>query len=112
MPTIHEVTLPDIGDFADVEIIEILVAPGDRVEPEQSLLTLESDKATMDIPAPVGGRVKEVKVAIGQTLNRGDLILTLEVDEETGKTSRDGIWATGRSPPPASTLPATRTKRW
>ena len=84
MPTIHEVTLPDIGDFADVEIIEILVAPGDRVEPEQSLLTLESDKATMDIPAPRGGEVREIKVALGQKLNRGDLILLLEVGEETG----------------------------
>lgn len=84
MPTIHEVTLPDIGDFANVEIIEILVAPGDRVEPEQSLLTLESDKATMDIPAPRGGEVREIKVALGQKLNRGDLILLLEVGEETG----------------------------
>ncbi len=83
MPTIQEVTLPDIGDFANVEIIEILVAPGDRVEREQSLLTLESDKATMDIPAPRGGQVREIKVAIGQKLNRGDLILLLEVGEET-----------------------------
>ncbi|HSO80809.1 MAG TPA: biotin/lipoyl-containing protein, partial [Chromatiaceae bacterium] len=82
MPTIHEVTLPDIGDFTDVEIIEILVAPGDRVEPEQSLLTLESDKATMDIPAPRGGEVREIKVALGQKLNPGDLILLLEVGEE------------------------------
>lgn len=80
----QEVTLPDIGDFANVEIIEVLVAPGDRVEPEQSLLTLESDKATMDIPSPAGGLVKEIKVAIGQKLNRGDLILLLEQDEAGG----------------------------
>ncbi len=84
MSKIQEVTLPDIGDFANVEIIEVLVAAGDRVEPEQSLLTLESDKATMDIPAPLGGRIKEVKVAVGQKLNLGDLILTLAVDEEAG----------------------------
>jgi pyruvate dehydrogenase E2 component (dihydrolipoamide acetyltransferase) len=77
----QEVTLPDIGDFADVEIIEVLVAPGDRVAPEQSLLTLESDKATMDIPSPAAGRVTAVKVAVGQKLNRGDLILLLEQDE-------------------------------
>ena len=86
----QEVTLPDIGDFANVEIIEILVAPGDRVEPEQSLLTLESDKATMDIPSPASGRVKEVKVAIGQKLNRGDLILLLEQDEAGSHTAEAG----------------------
>ena len=86
----QEVTLPDIGDFANVEIIEVLVAPGDRVEPEQSLLTLESDKATMDIPSPAGGRVKEVKVAIGQKLNRGDLILLLEQDEAGSHTAEAG----------------------
>jgi pyruvate dehydrogenase E2 component (dihydrolipoamide acetyltransferase) len=87
VPTIQEVTLPDIGDFAGVEIIEILVAPGDRVEKEQSLLTLESDKATMDIPAPRGGLVTEIKVALGQKLNRGDLILLLEVGEEADDES-------------------------
>lgn len=86
----QEVTLPDIGDFANVEIIEVLVAPGDRVEPEQSLLTLESDKATMDIPSPAAGRVKEVKVAIGQKLNRGDLILLLESDEAAGQLVEAG----------------------
>ncbi len=90
MPTIHEVTLPDIGDFANVEIIEILVAPGDRVEKEQSLLTLESDKATMDIPAPRGGEVREIKVALGQKLNPGDLILLLEVGEEAGGPTAPG----------------------
>ncbi len=90
MATMQEVTLPDIGDFANVEIIEVLVAPGDRVEPEQSLLTLESDKATMDIPSPAGGLVKEIKVAIGQKLNRGDLILLLEQDEAGSHTAESG----------------------
>ncbi len=97
MPTIHEVTLPDIGDFANVEIIEILVAPGDRVEKEQSLLTLESDKATMDIPAPRGGEVREIKVALGQKLNPGDLILLLEVGEEAGEPAAPGP-ASGEQP--------------
>lgn len=96
MPTIQEVTLPDIGDFANVEIIEILVAPGDRVERDQSLLTLESDKATMDIPAPQGGQVREIKVAIGQKLNRGDLILLLEVGEEANGSAAPPL----PSPPP------------
>ncbi len=94
MATMQEVTLPDIGDFTNVEIIEVLVAPGDRVEPEQSLLTLESDKATMDIPSPAGGRVKEVKVAIGQKLNRGDLILLLEQDEAVNHPAKAGTEVT------------------
>jgi len=75
--TAQDVLLPDIGDFSDVEIIEILVAPGDRVEPSQSLLTLESDKATMEIPAPAGGLVKELKVGVGDKVSQGDLLLTL-----------------------------------
>jgi pyruvate dehydrogenase E2 component (dihydrolipoamide acetyltransferase) len=75
-----EVLLPDIGDFHDVEIIEVLVKPGDRVAPEDPLLTLESDKASMEIPAPQGGLVEEVKVAVGDRLNQGDLILTLSAE--------------------------------
>ncbi len=82
MATIQDVLLPDIGDFSEVEIIEILVAPGDRVEPEQSLITLESDKATMEIPAPTAGLVKEIKVGVGDKISEGDLLLTLEVAEE------------------------------
>ena len=60
-----DVTVPDIGDFSDVEIIEVLVAEGDEVEEEASLITLESDKATMEIPSPVNGRVVSLKVAVG-----------------------------------------------
>jgi pyruvate dehydrogenase E2 component (dihydrolipoamide acetyltransferase) len=73
-----EVLLPDIGDFHDVEIIEILVKPGDRVEAEDPLITLESDKASMEIPSPQAGVVAEVKVALGDKINRGDLVLILE----------------------------------
>ncbi len=82
MSQTKEIQLPDIGDFHDVEVIEILVSPGDRVEPEQSLITLESDKATMEIPSPEGGVVQEVRVAIGDKINRGDVIVTLEAEEE------------------------------
>lgn len=78
MAQIIDVLLPDIGDFHDVEVIEILVKPGDTVEVEDSLLTLESDKASMDIPAPQAGVVAEVKVAVGDKINQGDLIVTLE----------------------------------
>ena len=87
MATIEDVLLPDIGDFAEVEIIEVLVAPGDRVEPEQSLFTLESDKATMEIPSPSGGVVKEIKVAVGDKVSQGNTLLTLESDEGTADAS-------------------------
>ena len=75
---IREVTLPDIGDFTDVEIIELLASPGDSVEAEQSLLTLESDKATMEIPAPFAGTLKSIHVALGDKVNQGDLIARIE----------------------------------
>ncbi|MBG7602074.1 MAG: dihydrolipoyl dehydrogenase [Gammaproteobacteria bacterium] len=73
-----EVTLPDVGDFDQVEIIEILVAVGDQVEAEDSLLTLESDKASMEIPSPHGGRVTRINVAVGEKISKGDPVLTLE----------------------------------
>lgn len=73
-----EVTLPDIGDFDQVEIVEILVAVGDQVEAEDSLLTLESDKATMEIPSPHGGRVTQINVTVGDKISRGDPLLMLE----------------------------------
>jgi dihydrolipoamide dehydrogenase len=77
MADLVEVKVPDIGDFADVPIIEVLVAPGDDVAAEDPLVTLESDKATMDIPAPRAGTVAELKVAVGDTVSEGSLILLL-----------------------------------
>ena len=77
-----EVKVPDIGDFAEVEIIELLVKPGDTVKAEQSLITVESDKASMEIPSSHAGVVKEVKVAIGDKVKEGSLVLMLEVVEE------------------------------
>jgi len=73
-----EVKVPDIGDFKDVEVIEVLVKPGDRVEKEQSLVSLESDKATMEIPSPGAGTVKAVTVKLGDKVSEGALILHLE----------------------------------
>jgi len=73
-----EVTVPDIGDFKDVEVIELLVKAGDAVEKEQSLVTLESDKATMEIPSPDTGVVKELKLKLGDKVSQGALILLLE----------------------------------
>ncbi len=83
MANVKEVLLPDIGDFPEVEIIEILVAPGDAVEAEDSLLTLESDKATMEIPAPFSGVIKELKVSVGDKVGQHALLLLMEMAEAT-----------------------------
>ncbi|HEY6821423.1 MAG TPA: dihydrolipoyllysine-residue acetyltransferase [Burkholderiales bacterium] len=72
------VPVPDIGDFKEVEVIEILVKPGDAVSKEQSLITLESDKATMEIPSPADGVVKELKVKVGQKVSKGSAILVMQ----------------------------------
>lgn len=74
------VLVPDIGDFKNVDIIEVLVKPGDPVVPEQSLITLESEKAAMEVPAPRGGIVREVAVKVGDKVSQGSPILTLEVE--------------------------------
>ncbi len=78
MPSVIEVKVPDIGDFKDVEVIEVLVKSGDEVAKEQSLITLESDKATMEIPSPGSGVVKELKVKLGDKVSQGSIILALE----------------------------------
>ncbi|KMQ78352.1 Dihydrolipoamide dehydrogenase of pyruvate dehydrogenase complex [Candidatus Burkholderia pumila] len=88
----QEVKVPDIGDFKDIPVIEVHVKPGDTVEAEQSLVTLESDKATMDVPSSHAGTVKEVKVKVGDNVSEGSLVLTLEgqgsgVAETTAKSA-------------------------
>src|SRR5512134_64763 len=75
-----EIRVPDIGDFKDVPVIEIHVSPGSVVKPEDPLVTLESDKATMDVPAPQGGTVGEVRVKLGDRISEGSVILTLEAE--------------------------------
>ncbi len=84
-----EVTLPDVGDFEQVEIIEILVAVGDQVEAEDSLLTLESDKATMEIPSPHGGRVTQINVAVGEKISKGDPVLILEQASDSAQPAAE-----------------------
>jgi pyruvate/2-oxoglutarate dehydrogenase complex dihydrolipoamide acyltransferase (E2) component len=74
----QEVKVPDIGDFAEVTVIEVLVKPGDTVKAEQSLITVESDKASMEIPSSSAGVVKELKVAVGDKVSMGSLVLVLE----------------------------------
>ena len=91
-PTI-EVRVPDIGDFKDVPVIEVFVKPGDIVKPDDSLVTLESDKATMDVPSPVGGTVEGVRVSVGDHVSEGTPLLSL-------KTARTGAEPASRATPP------------
>jgi dihydrolipoamide dehydrogenase len=78
MAELSEVRVPDIGDFTDVPVIEIHVSPGDEISPEDPLVTLESDKATMDVPAPFAGTVKQLRVKIGDRVSEGSVLLALE----------------------------------
>ncbi len=98
-----EVKVPDIGDFEEVGVIEVLVAPGDRVEKEGSLITVESDKATMEIPSPVAGVVKELKIKVGDKVAKGSLILIL--DEAAGSApvapAQSAAEAVSTTPAPA-----------
>ena len=101
--SVIEVRVPDIGDFADVPVIEIHVAPGDAVALDDPLVTLESDKATMDVPAPAAGIVEQVLVKLDDRVSEGSTVLTLR-----GESSAEG--STGEEPPeavaPASDAPA------
>ncbi|WP_028111537.1 dihydrolipoyllysine-residue acetyltransferase [Ferrimonas kyonanensis] len=81
-PSLQQVQVPDIGESGEVDIIEVLVAVGDTVEAEQGLITLETDKATMEVPAPFGGVVKELKVAVGDKIGEGGLVAVLETVAE------------------------------
>jgi pyruvate dehydrogenase E2 component (dihydrolipoamide acetyltransferase) len=82
MASIKDVLVPDIGDFKEIPVIEVLVKPGDKVSPEESLITLESDKATMEVPAPFGGTVKTMNVKVGDKISEGAVILSLESSED------------------------------
>jgi pyruvate dehydrogenase E2 component (dihydrolipoamide acetyltransferase) len=100
MSSVIEVKVPDIGDFKDIPVIEVLVKPGDSVGKEAPLITLESDKATMEVPAPTAGVVKELKVKVGDKVSEGSLVLTLE-------SGGDGAAAKAAAPKPAA-APAPR----
>jgi pyruvate dehydrogenase E2 component (dihydrolipoamide acetyltransferase) len=99
-----EIKVPDIGGFNDVPIIEIHVKPGDAVQAEDSLITLESDKATMDVPSPAAGTVKEVKVALGDKVSEGSLIVVL--DEAVATAEPVAVPAPAATPAPAAVSPA------
>ena len=93
MGKLMDVTVPDIGDFKDIPVIEILVKPGDLVKKEDSLVSLESDKATMEVPSPEAGVVKEIKVKIGDKVSQGALVLVLESVEATVPTTAAAVAA-------------------
>ncbi len=105
MAGVIEVKVPDIGDFKDVEVIELLVKPGDAVVKEQSLVTLESDKATMEIPSPQAGLVRELVVKLGDKVSEGSLILRLEdggAKAEADQTPPPRASAAPPAPPPSA----------
>ncbi|WP_409460520.1 dihydrolipoyllysine-residue acetyltransferase [Stenotrophomonas maltophilia] len=93
MAEIKEALVPDIGDYSDIPVIEVLVAVGDTVKKDQGLVTLESDKATMEVPSSVAGVVKEIKVKVGDNLSEGKVVALIEVAE-------------GEAAKPAATAPA------
>ncbi len=112
MTTRQEVLVPDIGDFTDVEIVEVMVSAGDDVAAEDSLITLETDKAAMDVPSPAAGKIAEMAVAEGDTVSEGSLILVLEVAEDAGQpeeaASKPGaaVEEPAAAAPPAEAPPA------
>ena len=101
--SLQEVLVPDIGNFESVDVIEVLVKVGDVIAKDDSLLTVESDKASMDIPAPFGGTVKEVKTKLGDKIAQGHLILTLEAAETLSAAPKANTSAPS-SPAPAKTV--------
>ncbi len=96
-----EVKVPDIGDFKDVAVIEVFVKAGEKVEAEQSLITLETDKAAMEVPSPAAGVVKSLKIKVGDKVSEGSVILTLETTEGQGARSKEQA-----TPAPATAAPA------
>ena len=113
MSRVEEVLVPDIGDFEGVPVIEIAVSPGDSVATEDPLVTLESDKATMDVPSPANGVVKEMKVHLGDMVSQGTLILTLEVNDAGPApepvAEKEQAIAPSPAPAPPSTQPIAET---
>jgi len=101
---IKEVKVPDIGDFSEVGVIELLVQPGDTIKAEQSLITVESDKASMEIPSSEAGVVKELKVKIGDKVNKGSVVLLVETADSASNPAQTP--AAPASAAPVSEAPA------
>ena len=111
MSNLIEVKVPDIGDFKNIPVIEILVKPGDKVDKEDSLITLESDKATMEVPSPLAGIIKELKVKSGDKVSEGSLILVLDgspaaAEAQKGEAPKQAPTTPTPAAPPAPKSPA------
>lgn len=104
MADIKQATVPDIGDFGDVPVIELLVAVGDTVKKDQGLVTLESDKATMEVPAPFAGVIRELKVKVGDSVGEGAVVALIEAGEGSGNGTQNAVSA---GAPTASTNTST-----
>jgi pyruvate dehydrogenase E2 component (dihydrolipoamide acetyltransferase) len=107
---VAEVRVPDIGDFKDVPIIEIMVKPGDAIKPEDPLVTLESDKATMDVPAPLGGTVQELNVKVGDKVSEGTVILTLVTESASAAQQPSSPPPQAEAQPTAAAAPKEERK--
>jgi pyruvate dehydrogenase E2 component (dihydrolipoamide acetyltransferase) len=103
MGNMIEIKVPDIGDFKEVEVIEVLVKPGDAIAKEQSLITVESDKASMEIPSSAGGVVKDLRVKLGDRVSEGSLILTLDGAADAAAAAPKAVAAQAPAPAPAPT---------
>ena len=103
MANIIEIKVPDIGNFKDVDVIEVMVKAGDQVEKEQGLITLETDKAAMDVPSPQAGTVKAMRVKKGDKVSEGSLILSMEVSETTASSKPAAV---AQKPAAATATPA------
>ena len=86
----QNIAVPDIGDFKDVEVIEVLVKPGDQINKNDPLVTIESDKSSVEIPSPSAGQIKDLKVKVGDKVSEGSLLVTLE-SKETQKIQNKEI---------------------
>ena len=106
MSEVTEVRVPDIGDFDDVPVIEIHVSAGDEVQPEDPLVTLESDKATMDVPAPFAGTVTQLSVRIGDRVSQGSVLLMLESAADGSSNGGAPESTAGEEPAPAPAEPS------
>ena len=101
MSQIIEVNVPDIGDFSEVPVIELYVKVGDTVKVDDAIVTLESDKATMDVPSPVAGVVKEVLVQLGSKVGEGALLIKVEAGGAAASAPAPAAQAAAPSPAPA-----------
>ena len=102
---IQDIFVPDIGNFDSVDVIEVLVKAGDNIAKEDSLITVESDKASMDIPSPFAGVVKEIKIKVGDKVAQGGVILSMDVSDAAAKPAAVIVSAPVVPKPVAATIP-------